>query len=135
MTNFPRISLRPLHSLRLNLRVIYLRLSLLAFVFSLLLSGCAAPVGNSENAFDHYLNEETTMLVISPGATEASENDVKEITLHKGDRVRLIERGGTTTLIETMKGDRGRVPTIDLEATDENSSDEPQAKMGKSIRW
>jgi len=110
-------------------------LSVLTLSTLILLAGCAAPIGESQNAFDHYLNEEVTMVVFVPGKTDADPNNTREVDLKKGTRVRLIERGGSTTMIETMNGDRGRVPTIYLEGTDENASDEPQAKMGKSILW
>lgn len=101
----------------------------------LLLSGCASPVGEDANAFDHYLTEEVTMMVETPGEPGAPETEPREVILRKGTRVRLVERGSAMSMVETMNGERGRVPAIDLEATDENGSDEPQAKMGKSIRW
>jgi len=114
--------------------VIYQRL-LLTLALPLFLSSCASPIGESANAFDHYLNEEATMLVISPNELEAKETDVKEIIVRKGQRVRLVERGGSSTLIETMNGERGRVPTLSLEESDPNDTGEPQAKMGKTIKW
>jgi hypothetical protein len=112
------------------------RLSLPLFLFPLLLlAGCASPVGEDANAFDHYLTEEVTMVVQTPSEPGVPEGEPKEVILRKGTRVRLVERGSAMSMVETMNGERGRVPAIDLEATDENRGNEPQAKMGKSIQW
>lgn len=69
-------------------------------------------------------------MLTAPGETEP-----KEAVLPKGTRVRLVEQSGPTVLVETLRGERGRIPTIDLEALDANNSDEPQAKMGKTFKW
>lgn len=117
-----------------NLRRLFLSL-LISPLMLLALAGCASPVGEEANAFDHYLTEEVPMMVQTPSEPGKPEGEPREVVLRKGARVRLVERGSAMSLVETMNGERGRVPAIYLEASDPNASDEPQAKMGKSIQW